>query len=313
MVQRLEFSHMGLLQQPVQAKLSKLIGAEVRFDNLSVSLLGGSIEARGVTVAGDDPAQPVLTVRRLRAEISVPRALKREIVIKSLTIEAPVVSIVRRADGRTNLPKPVRAEDEEGEAESPARAKTVDETASGDDAPVGAWKLEAQRVLVVDGAVSYHADATPGGGEALDLSAQSVLAEVKSSGGGLDFTCIAESLGSRGAIPAALGQLKFAGRAEGVADLSQLLNARITATAEADGLLRAEIEIPSLRPLRAAVKATAAADVAKLVPLMPKALCDRLPPTPPGRVELRLAADYTPAELNVTELSIRAESLRLKP
>ena len=38
---------MGFLQQPVQAKLSKLIGAEVRFDSLSMSLLGGSIEARG--------------------------------------------------------------------------------------------------------------------------------------------------------------------------------------------------------------------------------------------------------------------------
>ena len=67
---------MGILQQPVQSKLSQLIGAEVRFEELKVSLLAGSIEARGVTVAGDDPARPVLTIRKVRAEISIPRALK---------------------------------------------------------------------------------------------------------------------------------------------------------------------------------------------------------------------------------------------
>src|SRR5678816_3734740 len=174
---------MRFLQQSVQAKLSKLIGAEVRFDNLSVSLLGGSIEARGVTVAGDDPGHPVLTVQRLRAEISIPRALKKEIVIKSVTIEGPVLSIVKRADGHTNLPKPGKAE-----RAASSRMKTLDEVVPAErpDDAGGAWKLEAQRLLLVDGAVRFHADARPGT-EALDVSADSIVAEVKLAGGGLDF------------------------------------------------------------------------------------------------------------------------------
>ena len=57
-----------------------------------------------MTVAGDDPGRPVLTIRRVRAEISVARALKKEIVIKSLSIEGPVLSIVKRATGGRTCP-----------------------------------------------------------------------------------------------------------------------------------------------------------------------------------------------------------------
>src|SRR5688572_2773146 len=105
---------MGLLQHPVQRKLSALIGAEVTFEKLNVSLLGGSLDAYGVTVAGDDPSLPVLTIKRVRAELSLAKALKKEIVIKSLTIEWPILSIVRRADGRTNLPQRIKVADADG-------------------------------------------------------------------------------------------------------------------------------------------------------------------------------------------------------
>src|SRR5688500_10224175 len=96
---------MGLLQEPVERKLSALVGAEVTFENLSVSILSASVDARGVTVAGDDPAAPVLTIKRVRAELALAKALRKEFVVKSLTIEGPVLSVVRRADGRTNLPR----------------------------------------------------------------------------------------------------------------------------------------------------------------------------------------------------------------
>jgi hypothetical protein len=181
----------------------------------------------------------------------------------------------------------------------------------GADDSGGAWKLEAQRVLLVDGAVRFHADA-PAGGVASDLSADSVLAEVKSAGGGLDFTCIVESLGLRGAKPVELGQLKFAGRAEGVTDLSQILAAKVNATAELGQLLRGEISIPSLKPLRATVRASGAAEVSKFAMLLPKGVSDRLTPSGCGRVEVAINASYGEAGLAVSELSVRAADLRLK-
>jgi hypothetical protein len=302
---------MGILQQPVQAKLSKLLGAEVRFENLNVSLLGGSIEARGVTVAGDDPSEPVLTVRRVRAEISVPRALKKEFVIKSLTIEAPVLSVVRHADGRTNLPKPIKGADDEGGAR-PDEAKEDRKPAPADDSAGGAWKLEAQRVLLVDGAVRYRAEATPGGGQALDLAAESILAELKAASGGFDFTCIVESVTSRGATPVDLGQLRLAGRADGVADLSQILKARLTATIEAsDELLRADVSVPSIKPLEASVRASGAAGVAKILPLLPASVKQRVPMPPSGRVDVSVAATYANDRLAISELSVRATDVRV--
>lgn len=303
---------MSLLQQPVQAKLSKLIGAEVRFGNFSVSLLGGSIEARGVTVAGDDPSQPVLTIRRVRVEISIPRALKKEIVVKSLTIEGPVLSIVKRAGGRTNLPRPGKgAEAERKAVKSAARAKAVDESAEGGDDAGGAWTLEAQRMLLVDGAVRYHADALAGG-EAIDLSAESILAEVKAANGGLDFTCIVESLGSRGVKQAELGQLKFAGRAEGVEDLSRVLKASVTATVQLGELLRGEVRMPSIKPLKATFHASGAAEVSKLLRILPNTLASRAPATPTGRVEVSLGASYSDAGLKISELVLRAADVQVK-
>src|SRR4051812_23789454 len=99
---------MSLLQNPIQNKLSALLGTQVTFEKLNVSLLGGVLDVHGVTVAGEDADPPVLTVGRVRAEIALTKALAGEIVIKSLTIEGPVVTIVRRRDGGTNLPRPPR-------------------------------------------------------------------------------------------------------------------------------------------------------------------------------------------------------------
>src|SRR5688572_16767914 len=96
---------MGLLKQPVERKLSALVGAQVTFEDLSVSVLSASVDGRGVTVAGDDAGTAVLTIERVRAELALAKALKKEFVIKSRTIEGPVLSVVRRADERTNLPR----------------------------------------------------------------------------------------------------------------------------------------------------------------------------------------------------------------
>src|SRR5688500_15256556 len=103
---------MPLLQRAVEKRLSKLLGAAVRFEKFSVSPFKGIIEIVGIRV-GDDEEAPILTVARVRAEMSVKRALGGEIVVKSVTIERPVLSVIRWGDGTTNLPSRPGAEADE--------------------------------------------------------------------------------------------------------------------------------------------------------------------------------------------------------
>ena len=83
---------MAILQPVIERKLSSLLGAPVSFEQLNISLLGGSIETIGVK-AGD-----FLTVARVAAKAAVARALKGEIVVSSVTIEKPGGSVVSSRD-----------------------------------------------------------------------------------------------------------------------------------------------------------------------------------------------------------------------
>ena len=80
---------MAILQPVIERKLSSLLGADVSFEQLNISLLSSSIEAIGVK-AGD-----FLTVARVVAKAAVARALKGEIVVSSVTIEKPIVNIAK--------------------------------------------------------------------------------------------------------------------------------------------------------------------------------------------------------------------------
>ena len=172
---------MGLLQQPLERKLSAMLGAEVTFEKLHISLLGGSIEAQGMTVVTDDPTRPLLTVQRIRAEISIPAALKKEIVVRSLTVEKPVVTITRNSDGQLNLPRRTPSEPNGGGAPVQAR-QTPDRgpAKAGSEDSGGSWKFEAQKVLVVDGDVRFR-DAADG----YAASCQPITAELKQGFGRL--------------------------------------------------------------------------------------------------------------------------------
>src|SRR5687767_9288267 len=95
---------MVLLQSAVERKLSNLLGAEVKFDQFKVSLLSGSVEVAGVKVG------EFLTVARAIVHIAVKRALKGEIVVKSLTIEQPRVDLPKRPKRPERPPKSATTE-----------------------------------------------------------------------------------------------------------------------------------------------------------------------------------------------------------
>src|SRR3954451_20573550 len=113
---------MAIVKPAIERKLSALLGAAVTIDKLNVSLVGGSIEAIGVTVRGVDCNTPFATVALVRAEVSAKRILKGEIVVKSVAIERPVIRYVECDHGAaSNFPRRLmiefHAEDDAGEGD----------------------------------------------------------------------------------------------------------------------------------------------------------------------------------------------------
>ena len=97
---------MKFLKQTIEKKLSSLLGAEVTFEDFSVSPLMGRVEATNLIITGDEPGKPILTVRRVDAKIAMGKILSGELEIKSLVVESPEVVLKRRDDGSFNLPRP---------------------------------------------------------------------------------------------------------------------------------------------------------------------------------------------------------------
>jgi hypothetical protein len=301
---------MGLLQHPAERRLSAMIGADVTFEKLNVSLLGGSVEAQGVRVAGDDPATPVVTIRRVRAEISLGAAMKKQFVVKSLTIEKPVVTIVRGADGQLNLPKRLRPHDTATSNRSASDTVRHASDNGGQDDDAGSWKLEAKKVLLVDGEAHFR-DAASG----YHFALEQVLGEVKEADGGLEFTLIADAAGRRDGPPAEMGQVRMHGRAEHVPDLSHWQRASVRATLEVADGFRARVEAPSVSPMEAKAELSGSIDLAVLSAFLPSGasvvelLRTRLPS---GTVELTGRATYSVADgLRVPELTVRGFDLLL--
>ena len=315
---------MSLFQKPIQRKLSALLGAQVTFDRLDVSLLGGSLDAHGLTVAGDRPADPVLTVGRLRAEIAVARALRGEIIVKSLTIERPVLSIVRRADGSTNIPRPAEALATEAVDEIPAATSSSSESAATSQEAGGAddggspedvgrgWKFDASRILLVDGEAHFRDRFIAGDG--YHASCASVLADLTHRDGVVEITVILESVGRRD-VPAELGEVKMVVRLEGVADLARAAWAAATASIDVGDDLRVMVESDALsggsprsRAGRAMVEGSI--DLGRLLPLLPLGMSGGGAlnlATAMGRVSLSGQVAYDPhAGLRLPTLNVRA-------
>jgi uncharacterized protein involved in outer membrane biogenesis len=157
---------MNFLQQPIEKKLSNLLGAMVTFERMKFSPLAGRLAAEGVIVAGDTPDRPLVTIRGIDAQISVAKALTGQIVIKSLMIEGADIFLVRREDGSLNIPK-----------RPPKSASDPDEESA-------AWQFEAQSIRIKDGRIRFlHADSRV-------AKVEGINAELKCKEGKIDLAAI---------------------------------------------------------------------------------------------------------------------------
>jgi uncharacterized protein involved in outer membrane biogenesis len=253
---------MTLLNEPIRRKLSALLGIDITFERMHLSLLRGTLDVHGLSLAGDDPTGPrILTVPRLKAELSLARALHKEISIRAITIERPVVRIVQQLDGKLNLP---RASDHSHVDDAPCVEVSDDENEE-DDAHSSSWHLDVSKALVVDGQVTV---VIRRGDSIYELIAGPVLAELARDGEDFKLTLIVESV-SRAADSTARLPIKCTARFERVQDVLQLGDAPVEVTFTLGESLRGTAQLNSIAPLRGRLEAAGEVDLQALMPFAP--------------------------------------------
>src|SRR5271157_5881982 len=92
----------------VVAQLEKATGGTVELQSLHWNLSNLEIEANGLTIHGLEPAgeAPLAHVDRLFVRLRVVSFVKTSIDLQQLTLDRPVVHIIVKPDGSTNLPEP---------------------------------------------------------------------------------------------------------------------------------------------------------------------------------------------------------------
>ncbi|MGB7156833.1 MAG: AsmA family protein [Tepidisphaeraceae bacterium] len=289
---------MRFLKEPVERKLSAALGARVSIEKLNLSLLGSSLDVSGITVLAHGAAEPLLTVRRVKADVAMGAILRKEVSIKSIVIEGPVLTIVRQPDGSTNLPT-------RDAADTRAPSITQPQGPDDDDAP-SAWNVAAAKVQLFDGSIHFRDGA-------YHASAQRVIGELLQKPDGIHVTLLAQSIGRRDE-PLDIGEARANGVLGGVESLANIASAtRLDATFDIADLIHGSVRAPALAQRRFDVAARAKAALGVLRRLVPARLLPDL--RIEGNVELDVAGSFdarsgwrgTELNVRVTDFTARRE------
>ena len=89
----------------IEEKASQVLGREIKFGNLSLSLLSGSLSAESLSV-GDDPkfsSSPFLTAKSLKVGVEIfPLIFSKTLNVTGITIENPEVTLLHNSAGKWN-------------------------------------------------------------------------------------------------------------------------------------------------------------------------------------------------------------------
>ena len=213
---------MNLLRRPVEQKLSALLGLPVTIERIRLSPIRGTLDIYGVNVG--TPASPLLTIARVRADIALTRALRREVILRSLTIERPILAIKRHADGTTNLPPRLLRVAAPG-------ADDTDQQGPNATHAAPSWKFEARTILVEDGAMHVRIEA-PSDNSTYHASADRITAKLVHGEGGITLTCLIDSIRRRHHA-AELGPVKLTAALGNVRSWNELSAATLRAELDA--------------------------------------------------------------------------------
>jgi AsmA protein len=168
------FVNANTLRPAIERQLTTALGRDVKFGDLSLSVVSRSLVAKDLSVA-DDPgfsAAPFLTAKELRIGVSLrPLIFEHRVNLRNFQIESPQIALIRAANGTWNFSSLGHRTAAHTSAASGAVASS--ETSKGaalalSDLSVGSITVEDGRVTIA----SLTAHEQPSGYEQVNLSAR---------------------------------------------------------------------------------------------------------------------------------------------
>lgn len=168
------FVNANTFRPAIEKQLKTMLGREVKFGDLSLSVVSRSLVAEDLSVA-DDPgfsAAPFLTAKELRIGVSLrPLIFEHQLSLRSFRIESPQITVIRAANGTWNFSS-IGHGAATGPSAGGAGLAAGSETAKGaalalSDLSVGSITVEDGRVTIA----SRSAHEQPSGYEHVNLSA----------------------------------------------------------------------------------------------------------------------------------------------
>jgi translocation and assembly module TamB len=97
-----------IVRHRVVAELEKATGGTVELQSLRWNVAKLEVEAKGLTIHGTEPLTevPLAHADRLYIQFRIISFVKTQIDLRQLTVERPVVHMIVRPDGSTNVPEP---------------------------------------------------------------------------------------------------------------------------------------------------------------------------------------------------------------
>lgn len=169
------FVNANTFRPAIEKQLRAVLGREVKFGELSLSVVSRSLVAKDLSVA-DDPgfsAAPFLTAKEVRIGVSLrPLIFEHQLNLRSFQIESPQITVIRAANGTWNfssLGHGTAANTSAGSGIAVAGAETSKGAALAlSDLSVGSITVEDGRVTIA----SLPAHEQPSGYEHVNLSAR---------------------------------------------------------------------------------------------------------------------------------------------
>jgi AsmA protein len=90
----------------IESELAAALGRQVRVDNLSLSILSGSVVAHNIAIA-DDPAfgkSPFVTAKSLKVGVELmPLIFSKQVNVTEIKLEQPEITLLKAANGKWNF------------------------------------------------------------------------------------------------------------------------------------------------------------------------------------------------------------------
>ncbi len=132
----------------IEEKASLALGRKVQVGDLSLSLIGGSLSAKDLSI-GDDPkfsSAPFLTAKSLKVGVEIlPLIFSKTLHVTGVTIDSPQVTLIRGSGGQWNYSSLGGAA-----AKSPAGQAAAAQSAGTTSAPAD---LTIQKLTLKDGSI----------------------------------------------------------------------------------------------------------------------------------------------------------------